>query len=74
MIEWQDILDKGVTNIDSEGNIYEWDDSKKSEYATIYGYSMKAIKSNIDLANKCVETYERLNRPTDFLLDQKTEN
>jgi hypothetical protein len=69
MVEWQDILDKGVTTIDSDGNIYEWDDTKKSEYATIYGYSMKAVKSNFDLANKCLLTYETLNRPTDFLLD-----
>ena len=30
MVEWQDILDKGVTNIDSDGNVYEWDDKKKN--------------------------------------------
>jgi|JI10StandDraft_1071094.scaffolds.fasta_scaffold1001879_1 hypothetical protein len=70
MVEWQDILDKGVTIIDSDGNIYEWDDTKKSEYATVYGYSMKVVKPNLDLANKCLQTYERLNRPTEFLLDQ----
>ena len=70
MVEWQDILDKGVTNIDSDGNVYEWDDKKKIEHATIYGYSMKVVRTNIDLANKCIQTYERLNRPSEFLLDK----
>lgn len=69
MVEWQDILDKAVTNIDSEGNIYEWDDTKKSEHATIYGYSMKVVGTNIDLANKCLQTYERFNKPAEFYLD-----
>lgn len=45
-IEWQDILDKGVINIDANGNIYEWDDNKKSEYRGIYGYSMKVVEIN----------------------------
>ncbi|MGV3609876.1 MAG: hypothetical protein ACO1N0_02935 [Fluviicola sp.] len=70
MVEWQDILDEGVINIDSEGKVYEWDNNRKSENATIYGYSMKVVRTDIDLANKCLRTYERLNRPTEFLLDK----
>ena len=70
MVEWQDILNNGVTNIDTDGNIYEWDDNKKSEYGSIYGYSMKVVRTDIDLAKKCILTYERLNRPDEFLLDK----
>ncbi len=70
MVEWQDILDKGVINIDTDGKIYEWDDNQKSEYGSIYGYSMKVVGTNVDLANKCFLTYERLNRPIEFLLDK----
>ncbi|HEX8018180.1 MAG TPA: hypothetical protein VF465_23380 [Flavobacterium sp.] len=70
MIEWQDILDKGIINIDADGNIYEWDDYKKSEYGRIYGYSMKVVGTNTDLANKCFLTYEKQNRPTEFLLEE----
>lgn len=70
MVEWQDILDKGIINIDADGNIYEWDDNKKSEYGGIYGYSMKVVGTNIDLATKCFLIYERLNKPNEFLLDE----
>lgn len=71
MVEWQDISDKGVTNIGSDGLIYEWDDTKRGEYATIYGYSMKVVGTNVDLANNCIQTYERLNKPSEFLLENQ---
>lgn len=68
MVEWQDILDKGIVNIDSEGNIYEWDDTKYSEYATLHGYTMKVVGTNTDLANTCKKIFEKLNKPSEFLL------
>lgn len=71
MVEWQDVLDKGVTIIDSEGKIYEWDDAKNEEYATVYEYSMRVAGTNTDLADKCVRAYEALDNLSEFLLDKQ---
>lgn len=70
MVEWQDILDKGVTTIDTEGKVYEWDSAKNEEYGTVYGYSMRVVEKNMDLADKCIQAYETLSKPSEFLLDK----
>ena len=70
MVEWQDILNKGVTTIDTEGKVYEWDSAKSEEYATAYKYSMRVVGLNTDLADKCNRTYETLDRPSEFFLDK----
>ena len=70
MVEWQDILDKGVTIIDTEGEIYEWNSAKNEEYATVYGYSMGVVGTNMDLADKCIRAYKTLDKPSEFLLDK----
>lgn len=70
MVEWQDVLDTGLVIIDSDGNIYVWDDTKDSEIGATYDYSMKVVGTNTELANKCKQTYERQHGPTEFFLDE----
>ncbi len=70
MVEWQDVLDTGLVIIDSDGNTYVWDDTKDPEIGATYGYSMKVVGTNIKLAIKCKQTYERLHGPTEFFLDE----
>lgn len=65
-VEWQDIQDTGVIIIDEEGNIYNWDETKKEEISTTYDYTMKIVGSNKKLGHSCFITYKRLHEPTEF--------
>lgn len=67
-VEWQDIQDTGVTIIDEEGNIYNWDKTKDEEISTSYDYTMKIVGSNKILGQSCFITYKRLNEPVEFNL------
>lgn len=67
-VEWQDILDTGVTIIDEEGNIYNWDETKEDEISTTYDYTMKIVDSNKILGQSCFLIYKRLNEPAEFNL------
>jgi hypothetical protein len=70
-IEWQDILNDELTILDEEGSTYAWDNSKKDEYATIYGYTLHKIGSNKELAEKCKLTYGNEGHPDQFFMDIK---
>ncbi len=64
--EWQDILDNYFIIIDKYGNIYNWDDSKKEEFSTIYQFSLKISKIDLDLGKMCYDNYVLNNFKTEF--------
>lgn len=69
MVEWQDILDISIIILDEEGRTYAWDDSKKSEYGTVYNYTFKVTGTNQDLLQRCKLTFEKLGRTDEFELE-----
>lgn len=64
--EWQDIFGNYFTIIDKLGNIYKWDDSKKEEYGTVYNFTLKIVKNDLELGKLCQQKYEQNKFSTEF--------
>ncbi|MBC7923976.1 MAG: hypothetical protein H7Z75_23125 [Ferruginibacter sp.] len=66
VVEWPDIFEALSLVIDQEGTSYAWDNSKKSEYGTVYGYTFEVNGSIPELAEQCYRQYLALGKPTEF--------
>jgi len=65
-VEWQDILDESIRILDEDGNIYVWDDAKRSEVGTVYHYSFKRHGVDLELIKKCKDKFIQLGKPDNF--------
>lgn len=65
-VEWQDIYDGPFVIVDSGGNVYRWDASRRDEFATVYNYTLVKHHVDVELGQLCSTNYERLGRPYEF--------
>ena len=65
-VEWQDILDDDLLIMDESGQLYKWDNSKLTEYGSVYNYSFKTVGEDKMLLELLKENFTRLGRPANF--------
>jgi hypothetical protein len=71
-VDWQDILDNSLRILDEDGNLYVWDESKRTEVGTVFDYSFKTNGTDFELVKKCKDKFNQLGQPDSFEIETVT--
>jgi len=62
-------LDESLKILDEEGNLYVWDDSKRNEAGSVFGYSFKTNGTDFEIVKICKEKFNQLGQPDSFVIE-----
>ena len=65
-VKWQDLQNKEIIIIDENGNIYNWDKTKISKFASTYNYTLFCTSINVPLGKICKGAYVSSNFAMEF--------